>query len=387
MLLERKTHPVRVVHFMDECFVATQTFVYDIVTGCAGVENWCVGWKAANQEQMPFPRIATLEHSSARNLLGLWERIYQRFTGESATLRRTLKRLRPDVVHAHFGPNGWAVTNWCRTNDVALVTSFYGMDASALGHSAKWRRRYQDLFAQAYAIVVEGPAMKERLVGLGCSLERLRIIPITIHCENYPFAPRVRQAGEELRILFIGRFIPKKGLHILLAALGLVRDALGPWQLRLIGDGPEADAARELIRSNKLEGHIKMLGFLSRKAMIEEMTQAHLLAAPSVTAPDGDSEGGAPTVLLEAQAMGLPVVASDHADIPFAVAPVYRAGLACEGDVARYAASLVAAVRAEASWPEMAAAGRQHVLEQHGSANFRNLETLYHEAAGVGADR
>jgi colanic acid/amylovoran biosynthesis glycosyltransferase len=40
---------------------------------------------------------------------------------------------------------------------------------------------------------------------------------------------------------------------------------------------------------------------------------------PSRTAADGDTEGGAPTVILELQAMGIPVVATRHADIPFVV--------------------------------------------------------------------
>jgi len=111
--------------------------------------------------------------------------------------------------------------------------------------------------------------------------------------------------------------------------------------------------------------------------MIQEMEQAHILAVPSQTAPDGDTEGGAPTVLLEAQATGLPVLSTTHADIPFVIGSASRSYLAEEGSAESLADRLLTLVADAPHWPDLAEAGRAHVAAQHGSAKFGHLEQLY----------
>jgi colanic acid/amylovoran biosynthesis glycosyltransferase len=95
------------------------------------------------------------------------------------------------------------------------------------------------------------------------------------------------------------------------------------------------------------------------------MEQADIFLQPSQTAADGDSEGGAPTTLLEAQAMGLPVVASDHADIPYVVAPGEPALLPPQGDTGQLAAALGQLLDEPLRWAEMGRRGRRHVEAQH----------------------
>ncbi len=69
-----------------------------------------------------------------------------------------------------------------------------------------------------------------------------------------------------------------------------------------------------------------------------------MLIHPSVTATDGDSEGGAPTILLEAQAIGTPVVTTRHADIPHVVPEGAGVYLCAEHDVDALGEALVAAL-------------------------------------------
>jgi colanic acid/amylovoran biosynthesis glycosyltransferase len=68
------------------------------------------------------------------------------------------------------------------------------------------------------------------------------------------------------------------------------------------------------------------------------------LIHPSVTAADGDSEGGAPTVLLEAQAIGTPIVTTRHADIPHVVPEGAGVFLCAEHDVDALGDALVTAL-------------------------------------------
>ena len=122
----------------------------------------------------------------------------------------------------------------------------------------------------------------------------------------------------------------------------------------LIGDGPlraglEA-AAKDLL--------VRFLGWQTPDAVGSAMGRALGLVVPSRTAANGDGEG-LPTVVLEAQARGLPVVATNHAGIPEAVTDGVTGLLAEEADVA----GLADAIGRLAASPALRASLRDHGLQ------------------------
>ncbi len=383
----RLPHRRRVVHFMDVCFARTETFVYDFVRGCDRYQAWCLAREISPQPGLDFSRVCRTtirwgrEHHSLDDIAD--KILYKLFRRDDLPIYRALIRIRPAVIHAHFGPAGWAVLPYARTLGIPLLTSFYGYDASSLPGQPGWGERLRQLFEHGTGFLVEGPAMAGRLEALGCPREKVHLLPITINPEQYPFRARRLGVGEVLRILFVGRFVPKKGLPVLLRALALARTRLRPWELRIIGGGEAEEAMRNLVAELRLEDRVRFLGFQPRSEVVNEMDRTHLLAVPSVTAPDGDSEGGAPTILLEAQATGLPVLASDHADIPFVVADLCRPYLAAEGSVESLADRLLTLCANASRWSEFIEAGRDHVASQHGRANFGRLERLYEQLSWV----
>jgi len=107
------------------------------------------------------------------------------------------------------------------------------------------------------------------------------------------------------------------------------------------------------------------LGFLPYKEYLAEMEKADIFLHPSVTAGNGDSEGGAPTVILEAQAHGLPVVSTYHADIPNVVIPGKSALLSQERDIASLADNISYLLKNQDIWEEMGREGRHFVEKYH----------------------
>ena len=89
------------------------------------------------------------------------------------------------------------------------------------------------------------------------------------------------------------------------------------------------------------------------------------MSLPSITAQNGDTEGGAPVAILEAQATGLPVISSYHADIPEVVVDGKSALLAPEKDVETLAKHLEYLVEHPDVWGRMGQAGREHVEEEY----------------------
>lgn len=376
----------RVAHVMDTCFALTETFVYDYVQGCRRYESWCLGKSLANLEQFRVSRVRqTTINWSGRSPGDLFDRaLFRVWRNHRLPLYRALARVRPAVVHAHFGPAGYDILPACRRFGWPLLTSFYGYDASSLPRQEGWAVRLNELFRSGTRFVVEGPAMRRRIVGLGCEESKIVVVPISLHLENYGFKHRSKSHDEPLRLLFVGRFVPKKGLDILLEALGLLNGEIGDFELRVVG-GPDIGPMKDLAERHGIAASTTFLGLLPRQLMLDEMDRAHLLIVPSRTAPDGDTEGGAPTVLLESQAMGLPVVSTRHADIPFVVAAGYRDYLAAEGCARSLAEQIVRLCKNHREWPPLAQAGREHVKVNHSPANFELLEREYDRMVGCAA--
>jgi glycosyltransferase involved in cell wall biosynthesis len=107
------------------------------------------------------------------------------------------------------------------------------------------------------------------------------------------------------------------------------------------------------------------------------MHRATLLAVPSVTAANGDSEG-LPTVLIEAQAMGLPVVASIHAGIPEAVMHGETGFLAPERDWQQLAQQISTLFVDRDLWQRFSFDGQARVRQKFDIyQQSRGLEDLY----------
>ncbi len=157
---------------------------------------------------------------------------------------------------------------------------------------------------------------------------------------------------------YVGRLVEKKGVEYLIRAMAQVQADVPGTELVVVGDGP--------LRS-ELEGSaVKLLDryrFLGAQPLPEVrslMNQALLLATPSVTAHMGDSEG-LPTVILEAQAMGLPVVGTFHSGIPEAVVHGETGLLVAERDWEALAECIVRLLEDRDLWQRFSERSRERV--------------------------
>jgi colanic acid/amylovoran biosynthesis glycosyltransferase len=114
--------------------------------------------------------------------------------------------------------------------------------------------------------------------------------------------------------------------------------------------------------------------------MLEEAYQHHLFLSPSVTASDGDSEGGAPVSIIEMAATGMPVVSTYHCDIPQVIVHGEGGRLARERDVDDLVTQITWLVNHPEQWPQMGQISRQHI-EKHFDAQRQGqaLADLYQQ--------
>jgi colanic acid/amylovoran biosynthesis glycosyltransferase len=95
------------------------------------------------------------------------------------------------------------------------------------------------------------------------------------------------------------------------------------------------------------------------------MQQADIFLHPSIVGENGVSEGGAPTTILEAQALGIPVVSTYHCDIPNVTVPGESALLVPERDSQALAQTLRTLLDHPQRWESMGRAGRRHIERYH----------------------
>ena len=127
--------------------------------------------------------------------------------------------------------------------------------------------------------------------------------------------PARSAAPAEPVVVAVGRFVEKKGFADLLDAIAVLRELGIRLPLLLAGNGRLDQALRDQVEVSGLEDLVTFLGPLPQHEILELVRRATVFAAPCVVASDGDRDG-LPTVLLEAMALGTPVVSTAVTGIP-----------------------------------------------------------------------
>ncbi len=123
------------------------------------------------------------------------------------------------------------------------------------------------------------------------------------------------EGREPATILAVGRLVEKKGYADLIAAMALVRKQRPDARCIICGDGSERSQIEAQISDAGLSSAVTLRGAVDQAEIIRAMRTATMLVLPAIVTESGDRDA-LPTVLLEAQAMGLPVVSTPVCGIP-----------------------------------------------------------------------
>ena len=133
---------------------------------------------------------------------------------------------------------------------------------------------------------------------------------------NAARSPRpVKAPATPLEIISVARLTEKKGLHVAIEACRQLKEQGVAFRYRILGIGPWERRLRTLIEQYQLEDVVEMPGFKPSHEVKAMLDDADVFLLPSVTGADGDMEG-IPVALMEAMAVGIPVVSTLHSGIP-----------------------------------------------------------------------
>ncbi|WP_176548295.1 glycosyltransferase [Natrinema sp. CBA1119] len=286
-----------------------------------------------------------------------------KYMPEELSIMRNVLRHRDgtDVFHAHFGPVGNRFLSSQPLMESPLIVSFYGRDASVVPRSNP--RVYDTLFEKVDALTCLSEDMRGDLTDIGAPPEKIYKVPVCIDTDNFEYKERRLGPDEQLNILTVARFVEKKGLQYAIEAVANL-DVDRKISYTIAGDGQRREQLEELIEELDVSDRIELLGWQTMEEITQLMMDAHLFLLPSVTAKNGDKEG-TPTVLLEAQAAGLPIVSTTHAGIPEIVDDGDAGILVPERDAMAITDALRELIEHSERWPEMGRAGEKYIETHH----------------------
>jgi len=218
-----------------------------------------------------------------------------------------VKRWEPDVVITFFGvPSGPVGLLAKMLFGIPYIVSLRGGDVPGfrpydfkLIHTLLsplirlvWRK--------ADGIVANSQGLRE-LAKTFTPQQPIHVIPNGVDISR--FSPRNRDWGNA-HILFTGRVVYQKGLDLLVKALSFLKDLT--WGMTIVGDGPYIEELQSLVRDLDLHKRVEFVGWVGKNDILQYYQDATLFVFPS-------RHEGMPNSVLEAMAMGLPVVASDIA--------------------------------------------------------------------------
>jgi len=313
-----------------------------------------------------------------------WNKVFHFYPGFIFPLVKD----KPRLVHAHFGPSGYSFLPLKCLFRLPLITTFYGYDMSRLPRQdVRWEARYRKLFQQGDQFLVEGSHMKKSLMELGCPEEKITVQHLGIDLDRIKFVPRELGKDEEIRILIAGSFREKKGIPYAVEAFGQVREKHKNLELTIIGDSggaPREEREKQKILATiekyHLRDRVRLLGYQPHRVFQQELYKHHIFLSPSITASDGDTEGGAPVSIIEASASGMPILSTTHCDIPEVVMDGESGYLVPERDVDALAAKLEILVSNPDLWKQMGQEWRRHIEENYDvKKQVQRLEGIYDE--------
>jgi colanic acid/amylovoran biosynthesis glycosyltransferase len=285
-----------------------------------------------------------------------------------------LRAMQPQLIHAQFGRGGALALPLARKLGLPLAVTFHGGDAHKDKHyrtgltQGLYARRLAALKEEARLFICVSESVRQKLLERGFPPGKIVVHPIGTDIPTE--VPPPRATGP---LLFVGRFVPKKGLPVLIGALRILHSRGQEPEALIVGDGPLGPDLRAAAAGLQ---RLTFLGWQKPEAVAALMRRASMLVVPSIRARDGDAEG-LPSVAVEAMAQSLPVIGTDAAGLEGVVLPG-RTGEILPAGNAEALADAIAGLQSEPCLRmSMGAAGR--ALAQgafDARAQSRSLEAL-----------
>lgn len=308
----------------------------------------------------------------SRNAFGALYRFFYSTLLAQEMLNRNIHHL-----HTHFAHV---------PGDLAMYASMMaGIPFSITGHANDiyqrgWLLKQKVRRSAFFATISE--FNRVQLAGKGCDRKKIEILRCGIDQGEFQYRGDQWPSAAALRIGSLGRLVPKKGFHTLLEACAKLRDKSVQFNLEIAGDGPLADELKAMVDSLDLADEVQFMGAMPHSRVSEWMRSLDVFVLACCQDESGDVDG-IPVVLMEAMAIGVPVVTTKISGLP-ELAIDRETGLLSEPEDATQIANLLSEISSDKALRSRLVAGAKFHVDKEFTlqANVEKLGELIFSSQG-----
>jgi glycosyltransferase involved in cell wall biosynthesis len=305
--------------FRMQLFKVSESFIAQQATAFQRYEPVFAGQSHWGPAPSGFKSFASHEGSSG------WVRAFSQIIPGDAGLSRSLSPLAPQVLHAHFAVDGVYASFLARKLKIPMITTLHGFDVTrqdismltsfrpALVNSVLWRKH---LWSSCDRFICVSEHIRRSAIKRGYPEDKLCVHYIGTDTDARK--PQPQRCPGTGNIVHVARLTEKKGTIFLIRALAKISESHPQAKLTIIGDGPLRSSLESEVSALGLGNKVSFLGAKPFDETQKYIAGADILALPSITASNGDTEG-LPMVTKEAGALGIPLVVTDSGGIAEAV--------------------------------------------------------------------
>ena len=236
--------------------------------------------------------------------------------------KRIIKDIDPDLIHhifpswIDFGYSLFPIFNSTKPFVYGPILTQRGVDmkraSSPKDRLLSYFRRsllskvYEQTLRRATRVIVSVDDALDHLP----HFVREKSVTICHGVDTKFFAPRVsRKDDSRFNVVFLGRWIPPKGIPVAIKAISLVKHRIPNILFKIYGSGPQRAELEVQIKAEGLDGSVQFPGFVEDENLPAALCEADVLCCPSL-------EDASPSVILQGMACGVPIIATKVGGIP-----------------------------------------------------------------------
>jgi len=279
------------------------------------------------------------------------------------SMNRYILRLNPDIIdaHSHLFLTTYMAIKLSKKQKIPSIVTVHGfaVERGPVVNSAQKIYLFslaRQIFVDATRIICLTRYDAHKIMKYyGIKKEKIRIIPNPVDINLFKPANKRPEAPV---FIWVGRFVPEKGLQYLIGAMREVVKIYRDTKLILVGDGPLLPYIKNLVKNYNLESNVVFTGFIEHNRIPEILSKAYAFIFPSLSE-------GMPVAVLEAMACGLPVIASDLPGIREIIRNGYNGILVPSKSTFALKEAMIRLISNEQLAKKMGERARKHIEKRH----------------------